>query len=159
MLSVCRAHRRGSLLEAPGEVTMFRKVLNVDNTDGVRRSLFSHPVHQGPALTLGTEFEDLIVKRGTVSHCPSRITVIPVITTLKNVIFLKSSSEACLLPKGGLYCQCWLLLEHRQRQAAEQRGSSSWSGSQWRFPSHRRWSNRMNSSLQWQEETAIFDLT
>ena len=139
VLPVCWAHRRRLLIVAPGEVTMFLKVNKVDNTDGVRRSLFSHHVHQGPALTVGTEFEDLIVKRGTVSQCSSRITVIPVITTLENVIFLKSSSEACLYQKGGLYCQCWLLLEHRQAQAAEQRGSSSLSGPQWRSQSHQRW--------------------
>ena len=89
MLPVCRADLRGSLLESPGEVTMFRKVLKVDNTDGVRRSRLSHHVHNRPALTLRTEFEDFIVERTTV-----------VITTLKNVNPETLFQTLVLLPKS-----------------------------------------------------------
>ena len=73
MLPVFWACRRGSLLiSASREVTMFRKVLKVDNTDSVRCSLFSHHVHQCPALSLGAELEDFVVVRANI-----------VITTLK----------------------------------------------------------------------------
>ena len=53
----------------------------------------------------------------------------------------------CLYQKARLYCQCWLLSEHIQGPAVEQRGSSSWSGTQWRSQSRQKWQNRMNSSL------------
>ena len=83
------------MLEAPGEVTMFRKVLKVDNTDGLRRSWLSHHVHHRPGPTLGTKFEDIIIERATV-----------VITTLKNVNPETLFQPSCFYQKVGLYCQC-----------------------------------------------------